>query len=308
VRAVVLLVGSLAALATILGFFGDQFWLLDLLANFRVQYAVVLFVAAGLLALVRDPRAATWMAIAGAVNALLAAFLFVGSPAPSTGTAGLEVVTFNTQLLDPLPQLDWVLEHEPDVILLFESSRKAEGDLADAGLPYIVTSGIADGREFGPTVLSRDPVTVERIVDNGTIGVALRFEAALGGEQVAVYAVHPASPTSAERTESRDRDLAVVGRRIATETLPVVVAGDLNTTPWSRGWSLLTEPADLATTQLGMGLAGTWPAHVWSLLRIPLDHVLHTRDLTVTEREIGPPVESDHLPVRAVIAPADAEA
>lgn len=306
-RAVALFVGTLAALATILGFFGGQLWMLDTLANFRVQYMVILFGAAIVLVILRDRRAAAWMAIACAIDALLVMFLFVGSPAPAIGSAQLEIVTFNTQLLDPLPQLDWVLQHDPDVVLLFESSRKAEEELADLG-GYVVTSGIADEREFGPTVLTREPVTVERVLDSGSLGAALRFETEIGDRMVAVYAVHPLSPTSAARTEARNRDLEIVGRRIAAETIPVIVAGDLNATPWSKGYSLLTDPADLATTQLGTGPGATWPAHVWWPLRIPLDHILYSRDLTVTDREVGPAAASDHLPVRAVIAAADPSA
>jgi endonuclease/exonuclease/phosphatase (EEP) superfamily protein YafD len=244
------------------------------------------------------------MAVVGVINLALIAPMFVASPLPAIGAGRLEVVTFNTQLLDPIPQLDWVLANNPDIAILFESSRQAESQLAE-GTDYVVNSGIAPGREFGVTVLTREPVSVERLLDNDTIGIAVRFETEIGGRVVAVYGVHPASPTSQERATSRNQDLSLVGQRIADETISVVVAGDLNATPWSHGFSLLAGPADLATTQLGTGLGATWPAHVLAPLRIPLDHILHTRDLTSTEREVGPVVESDHRPVRAVIGVAE---
>ncbi len=304
VRRVILVVGALAVLATLLGFFGGQWWGFDVVASFRAQYAVVLFVCAGLLVLIQERTPAIWMAVAVVVNVALLAPMFVGSPLPAIGTGRLEIVTFNTQLLEPLPQLDWVLANNPDVIILFESSRLAEGQLADF-TDYAVNSGIAPGRDFGATVLTREPVTVERLLGSDTIGVAVRFETEINGRQVAVYGVHPASPTTQARAASRNADLALVGQRIADETIPVIVAGDLNATPWSHGYSLLVGPADLATTQLGTGLGATWPAHVLVPFRIPLDHILYSRDLTSTDREVGPVVESDHRPVRAVIGIAE---
>ncbi|NIR40837.1 MAG: hypothetical protein GWN07_33670, partial [Actinobacteria bacterium] len=52
------------------------------------------------------------------------------------------------------------------------------------------------------------------------------------------------------------------------------------------------EPADLVNSQIGNGIGATWPAQLWWPVRIPLDHVLHTDDLTAVEREIGPVTRS----------------
>ena len=92
---------------------------------------------------------------------------------------------------------------------------------------------------------------------------------------------------------------------MAAETEPVIVIGDLNATPWSEGFRLLAGPADLANSQEGFGYAASWPARLPPFGRIPIDHALHSRDLTVTDRELGPgTAASDHRPLRVTLTPA----
>jgi len=44
------------------------------------------------------------------------------------------------------------------------------------------------------------------------------------------------------------------------------------------------------------GMQPTWPTFS-PLLEIPLDHLLHTKDVTIVNREIGVDVGSDHYPL-----------
>ena len=81
----------------------------------------------------------------------------------------------------------------------------------------------------------------------------------------------------------------------------MVVAGDLNASTWSRGFSLLTAPADLVNSQRGFGIQASWPAR-YKLLGIPIDHVVHSRDLTIVDRRLGEPLGSDHYPLFVTVA------
>jgi len=68
---------------------------------------------------------------------------------------------------------------------------------------------------------------------------------------------------------------------------------------------LLAGPADLANSQEGFGYAASWPARLPPFGRIPIDHALHSRDLTVTDRQLGPgTAASDHRPLRVTLTPA----
>jgi endonuclease/exonuclease/phosphatase (EEP) superfamily protein YafD len=77
---------------------------------------------------------------------------------------------------------------------------------------------------------------------------------------------------------------------------PLVLTGDLNTTPWSNAFRLLRADADLSPARL---LMPTWPAWPVALPQIALDHIFVSADLVVTAAGTGPAVGSDHLPVWA---------
>ena len=95
------------------------------------------------------------------------------------------------------------------------------------------------------------------------------------------------------RHEVEMRELAQFVRRIDG---PLVLAGNLNTSPWSRSFRALR----LAT---GLSPAGTlmpsWPAWPIALPQVALDHIFVSPELAVSASGTGPAVGSDHLPVWA---------
>jgi endonuclease/exonuclease/phosphatase (EEP) superfamily protein YafD len=76
----------------------------------------------------------------------------------------------------------------------------------------------------------------------------------------------------------------------------LVLAGDLNTTPWSNAFRLLKGATGLAPASL---LMPSWPAWPIALPQIALDHIFVSSDLGVAATGTGPAVGSDHLPVWA---------
>lgn len=299
-------VGAVVLAASLLGFLGSLAWWLDLLANFKLQYALVLGVlGATLMAMGRTAPAAVLLAGALA-NAAVIAPLYYRSPAdPAAGAPGLTVASFNIQIGNRLPRLTWVLEDDPDVVFLFETGRAHFDDLAEHVAGYEVISGIYDTRNYGATILARVPVEVELLEVARPGGDAVRLEVPVGDGVVVVYGVHPPSPINGRDAELRNRLLEEVGRRVAEETDPVVVVGDLNATPWSAGFRSLAGPADLATSQEGFGYAASWPARLPPFVQIPIDHALHSRDLTVTSRQLGPATAaSDHRPLKVTFTAA----
>jgi endonuclease/exonuclease/phosphatase (EEP) superfamily protein YafD len=87
----------------------------------------------------------------------------------------------------------------------------------------------------------------------------------------------------------------------AAESRPVIVAGDLNATPWSHGFRQLVRLRGLCDSAVGRGVQATWNAHRW-VPRIPIDHVVVSPEVRVMDRRVGPDVGSDHLPVEATLA------
>ena len=52
----------------------------------------------------------------------------------------------------------------------------------------------------------------------------------------------------------------------------------------------------LENSSQGFGVQPTWP-NFNPLLRIPLDHCLHSSDISIVDRQIGEDVSSDHYPL-----------
>ena len=77
---------------------------------------------------------------------------------------------------------------------------------------------------------------------------------------------------------------------------PVLLLGDLNTTPWSFHFQHLLKESGLKNSMKGFGHQPSWPSNI-PFLRIPLDHVLHSEEITIHNRMIGRNIGSDHLPV-----------
>jgi endonuclease/exonuclease/phosphatase (EEP) superfamily protein YafD len=79
---------------------------------------------------------------------------------------------------------------------------------------------------------------------------------------------------------------------------PVILAGDLNTTPWSKTYRTLRRVAGLVPAST---LRPTWPA--WPLVfpQVALDHIFVSPDLTVSAAGTGPAVGADRLPIWAVV-------
>ena len=99
--------------------------------------------------------------------------------------------------------------------------------------------------------------------------------------------------------------LSVVGLLAGAATLagvarglpePVLVLGDLNASPWSSHFRRFLRDSGLRDSAQGRGVQPTWPAGMpW--LWIPIDHCLHSPQLQVVARHVGPNLGSDHYPV-----------
>jgi endonuclease/exonuclease/phosphatase (EEP) superfamily protein YafD len=103
-------------------------------------------------------------------------------------------------------------------------------------------------------------------------------------------------PYGAENTGLRNRQLTEIGNFLADSAGPVILVGDLNTTPWSPAFKDLLQATGLQNSMKGFGIQPTWPTTI-PLFWIPLDHLLHSPDFHVKSRKTGPHVGSDHFPV-----------
>lgn len=118
------------------------------------------------------------------------------------------------------------------------------------------------------------------------------------GEDVVLIGVHPEppSPTEADSSLPRDAELVLLGRELAREQKPVIVAGDLNDVAWSRTSRLFRRLSGLVDPRVGRGFYNSYHAH-YPWLRWPLDHVFYSPDFLLQHLVRLPAFGSDHFPI-----------
>lgn len=298
--------GAVATAATLLGFLGSFWWFFELFSHFRVQYASGLLLVGTALLLLRRPRTGLSFLAIASVNAAVIIPLYLGAADASAGGGRLRLVSMNvhTQLGDPERVRREVLQWMPDVIVLLEVNQRWARRLGwlSASHPYSIVETREDN--FGIALYSNRPLSKKQTI---WLGSALlptaTAEIEIDGVLLTLLATHPLPPTGRENAALRNEQLQRIAD-FAANNRPIIVVGDLNTTPWSPHFRRLLRDGNLLNSAQGYGIQATWPQQSL-LFRIPIDHCLHSPDVKVIGRKVGDDIGSDHFPVVVDIARSD---
>jgi endonuclease/exonuclease/phosphatase (EEP) superfamily protein YafD len=207
---------------------------------------------------------------------------------------------------------EWAAEVDADLICLVDPpwSIDRSGLWNKEQLPYALereARGRASGRDFGITLLSRWPVRLEPLADRLRPENRLSFLAHSSvivehpsGAGFLFTGAHPRSPRTERTWELSFRWMRVDARLLRewmeANPLPVIFAGDFNTTPTARLHALIRRETSLRSpTQLLT--QGTWPSWAPPGLALPIDRAWISPGSRVTDVRVGPIVNSDHRPV-----------
>jgi endonuclease/exonuclease/phosphatase (EEP) superfamily protein YafD len=237
------------------------------------------------------------------VNLVVVLPLFIGAPADARVDAdGIRVMSFN--LLSTNESYSEVIEYiqtvDPDLVLLHEASRPWEVAIESADLDYQIIRPRSDDLIFGTLVLIRgeDITAVSHgYAESAPRAVDLDFTPQGWSTPVAALGIHPLAPTDQERADLRDAQLGFAGEWASGRAGAFMVVGDFNSTPWSWPFRRLMGSAELTSSQIGFGLQPSFPTTSNLLLRVPIDHLVHSESLEVTGRQLGPALGSDHFPL-----------
>ncbi len=243
--------------------------------------------------------------------------LCLGTPAePGTGT---ELRVLGANLLygtaDPELLLAAIVDARADLVALSEVSEpNASGtrwsEVFENWRERFPHQVHIEGKPFSLELLSRYPLEgVEghqldeplRVPGTGWTSRRMLVEAdvQVGASRVKVFAAHFPIPFGSWSLAARRQLLDRIVRE--RNDGPTIVLGDLNATSTSPLFADLLERANLRDSRRGFGPCFSWrprfsPVHV-----LAIDHVLVSADITVLDRALGPEIDSDHLPVRAVL-------
>jgi endonuclease/exonuclease/phosphatase (EEP) superfamily protein YafD len=301
------ILGALVALAAIpialvsaAAFAGRIDWRLDLVANARVQ---LWWVSGAVLLLALPTRSRVAIGSAGLAVALnLGPIVPLHLPVrPPDQPATVQVLTFNL-LSNNRRHSDvaaYIRSTGADVVFLHEGTEVWERALEGAGLDgYEIVTGRDPDLIFGTIALVPPGSTVRsfgfRLADMRAIEVVV--------DGVSILGVHPLAPVGPWEASTRDAQLATYAAWAAAVDGPKVVVGDFNATPWTVPFRHLLREGGLVNSQRGHGTSPTWEVDRW--WRLPIDHLVHSSDLRVVGRVVGPDLGSDHRPLLVGLAPA----
>lgn len=295
-------VGAVICLAcTATGFLGRVWWVFDLTSHFRVQYALALAFATAFLFLAKQRRFATLCALGCGLNAACILPLFLPPPAPPSGpqTRPLRLLlcNVNTRFGDPAKVVRLATETDPDFILLQETSWDWDEQLQPLRQAYPHGARQPRDDNFGIEFLSRLPLGKAKILYTTETGVPSTYVVLeVEGERLIILGTHPLPPAGGDYAAARDAQLANLVQFTQVARTHLLLAGDLNLSPWSPHFSRFLRDSGLRDSARGFGWQPTWPTHN-PLFWLPLDHCLHSPGVVVRDRRVGGRVGSDHYPL-----------
>lgn len=271
-----------------------------------MQYFVGLAGVALLGALLRRFRPAALFALLAGANLATIASLHVGGVPPgpvgdanSAGSPLVRAVLFNVHSANrSYAEVEsFIRRSDAHVVVLVEVT---DDWLRRLDLRRFYPHAVEDPHDanFGIALYSKFPFREARVLRLGEANVSsLGVEVDRPEGSFHVVATHPFPPTTPARAHLRNDQLEAIAAHVRGLSGPVVLLGDLNTTPWSPHFRRLLETSGLQDSSRGHGVLPTWPALLPWILRIPLDHCLHSPGISVRRREVGPDLGSDHLPL-----------
>ena len=113
--------------------------------------------------------------------------------------------------------------------------------------------------------------------------------------------VHPPHPTESYQWLQQKALWDTLQEREKDIPRPLVILGDMNTTPYNQSFLSFQQALQLRDPRTGVSLLPTWPSYLPWPLRLPLDYILISRDLELKSQSVLPSTGSDHLPIEVTV-------
>ena len=295
----------LAAASSILALGARGHWLMDLLANFRVQYALYLVVAALLFFLCRNSRWAVVTAVLAALNLWIISPYLVPSPRSAVveKELGESFRLMNFNVLSSNRRHDDVItylrEKDADFVFLLEASPEWEPALKKLSDLYPHQKHEIQAGNFGIALLSKTPFQKVEVAEYTPLIASIDALVLVGDKRVRLIGTHPYPPINAKVCRLRNAHMQRLAESIAKETgaTKTIVAGDFNMTPWSPHFVDFLSASQLEDSAKGRGVMPTWYALPLFSFGVPIDHICVSEGIHIEDRGVGPDLGSDHRAV-----------
>jgi len=295
------------------GLLADHHFYFDLLGHFVMQYMIAALILCVLAALCRQVKWAFVM-LALALVCFGHSRMALHDPfqilKPSPPQNGLTIASWNQNIhnmsMENMAGLFFAGAAPPDVIIILEANGNTlkMADSMIEAYPHQI-NGITkrpNRRPMSFLIMSRLPV-----LDQASIPLhvfdwnneVLRFsvQPISVAQPYVIYAVHTHSPSKVSHQKRRNHELERLAAIIKEDDAPyIIVAGDLNTTPYIPAFRDFLLSTDLNYQSYEAFLSPSWPVKArYAALRIPIDHMLYSDGLTQHDKNTIALNGSDHL-------------
>jgi endonuclease/exonuclease/phosphatase (EEP) superfamily protein YafD len=234
--------------------------------------------------------------VAVSVIATVEPRLRVATPAP---TPGIVVVAANVLRDNRHPQraADTAAARGADVIAAVEMGDAfARGMLAHRDrYPYAAVSG-------EQAIWSRWPIEALPVPDGLPADRVMRAGIEVEGVSLIVYAVHLYNPLHETSIASQRQMIDDLARAIGAESVPTVLAGDLNLSDRSAAYRVL-EAEMLDAMRSARWAEGTYRFGLWRTLMLRIDHLFVPPDWCSSDATTFLVPGSDHRGIKATVGP-----
>ena len=195
-------------------------------------------------------------------------------------------------------------KYQPDLVLTLETDQTWQNALSVIEKDYPYRVPVPLDNLYGMHLYSKLPLKDSEVkfilsdeIPSIHTTVTLR-----SGNEVQLYCLHPKppSPTEAKDSTLRDAELLIVGDQIKDLDESCIVMGDLNDVAWSKTTRLFQRISGLLDPRVGRKYVNTFHAN-YPLLRWSLDHVFHSTDFALVDKQRLPHMGSDHFPIFVVL-------
>lgn len=280
-------------------------WIIDLLSHFILQYAVIALILTVVFFWRRNFSMAAISVLLFILN--ISSTIDFGETIHAVDYAGTPFKVYSANLHinnKDLSKLNHELkEINPDIILLLEVTPVHFEQLQTViqKYPYHIEKRSFGGPEIGFVFLSKLPIINNRVTKLSDVcNFFLEAVIEINQKPVMFYGIHAQRPYAQNYFERKNQFLWL-GRQIKEQSLPVIAAGDFNTTPYSSFFREIVKITGLRDSREGFGWLPSWPTY-FPPLWIPIDHVLVTPDIKVRKMTAGSYIGSDHYPVLAELS------
>ena len=288
--------------ATLAGFAGRLWWVLDLFSHFQFQYLLSISIVIPLLLLLKRFKISAIFCVCFAINlARVLPYYWPVNSATNHNSGSLRAIALNVNTANEHYELvsQLILEHKPDIFVLTEvNAAWIKGIEPPLRSTYVYQKCVPREDNFGIALYSKLPFTKCDVIELGQAGVpSIAAEFVIQGQTLTVLGTHALPPFDDGYSWYRNNQIEAVATYLGSVTGPKILLGDLNTTPWSPYFGALLSTAKLADSSRGRGLQLTWPTNYVWIGRIPIDFCLVSKEIIVSDKKIGANVGSDHFPV-----------